>query len=169
MSKIKNPKPEEETQIILDENGYCGVKLDEETLIEKKRKPLDFYFRNLISTKSEKYETAENKIILPFWKFYFQENLFDYFNPLNILRNEIEQLKKENEEIKQILNELSSDQKIIKLKEKSDHDIEKIIIKYLKKNKGKEVFPSDIAFEYHLDARKVFDISQKLKKEGKII
>jgi len=166
---IKESQSEEETQIIQDENGYCGVKLDEGTLIGKKRKSINFYYRNLISTKSEKFETAENKIVLPLWGFYPQEHLFDYSNTLGIFRNEIEHLKKENEEIKQKLNEIYLEQKIIQINEKSDHEIEKIIIKYLKKHKGNEVFPSDIAFDYHLDARKVFDICQKLKKEGKII
>jgi len=165
---IKESQSEEETQIIQDENGYCGVKLDEGTLIEKKRIPLNYYFRNLISTKSEKFETAENKI-LPVLRFYYQECLYDYSNTIDIIRNEIEHLKKENEEIKQKLIEFYPEQRIIQIKVKSDHEIEKIVIKYLKKHKGNEVFPSDIAFDYHLDARKVFDICQKLKKEGKII
>lgn len=57
----------------------------------------------------------------------------------------------------------------VKIKEMSDKDIEKKILKYLKKNKNQEVFPSDIAFKYNLDARKVFEISEILRKDGKII
>ena len=44
-----------------------------------------------------------------------------------------------------------------------------LIIKFLKDNKNRTIYPSDIAFEYNLDAKKVFEICQKLKREGKII
>lgn len=47
--------------------------------------------------------------------------------------------------------------------------IEEIIIDFLKTHQNEEVFPSDIAFEYHLDAKKVYDICEKLKSEGKIV
>ncbi len=59
--------------------------------------------------------------------------------------------------------------KIVKIKNLRDEEIESIIINYLKNNRDKVVYPSDIAFRFKLDARKVFEICQKLKKEGKII
>ena len=50
----------------------------------------------------------------------------------------------------------------------SDKKIGKLILNYLKEHKGEELYPSDIAFEYNLDTKKVFEICQELKKEGKI-
>lgn len=71
---------------------------------------------------------------------------------------------------KQLVNhKIDSKLKVIEIQELSDKKIENIIIKYLKKNKGKEIYPSDIAIEYNLDAKRVFDICQNLKKEGKLI
>jgi hypothetical protein len=40
-----------------------------------------------------------------------------------MFRNEIEHLKKENEEIKQKLNEIYLEQKIIQINEKSDQEV----------------------------------------------
>lgn len=47
-------------------------------------------------------------------------------------------------------------------------EIEKLIIEYLEKHKGKTVYPSDIAFHYKLDAWKTFQITQKMKEKGLI-
>ena len=59
--------------------------------------------------------------------------------------------------------------KKVKIRELPDKVIEVIILDYLGRNRGKTVYPSDIAFAYNLDAKKVFDICQKLKEEGKIV
>ena len=48
----------------------------------------------------------------------------------------------------------------------NDLKIESIIIKYLKNNRYKTIFPSDIAYKFSLDPRRVFEICRKLKKEG---
>lgn len=84
--------------------------------------------------------------------------------------SEIEELKNENKEIREKLDKLESQEIIIVENEDlSDIKIEMIILNYLRSNQGKEIFPSDIAFKYDLDARKVFEICNKLKKEGKLI
>lgn len=98
---------------------------------------------------------------------------------MEILKSEVELLKNENNELKQKFEDLISGEliipqidiksKVIEIQELPDHKIEKIIIKYLKKNKNKINYSSDIAFTYNLDAKKVFEICQKLKKEGQLV
>ena len=103
----------------------------------------------------------------------------DLLKNMEILKSEVEILKNENDELKQKFEDLISGELIIpqidvrstviEIQELPDHKIEKIIIKYLKKNKNKINYPSDIAFTYNLDAKKVFEICQKLKKEGQLV
>lgn len=57
----------------------------------------------------------------------------------------------------------------IEIQDLSEETIEKIIFDYIDKNKGKKIYPSDIAFAFNLDVEKVFNICEKLKKEGKLI
>ena len=59
--------------------------------------------------------------------------------------------------------------KPIKIQDLPDNIIEEKIFYYLKTHKDKEVYPSDIAWACNLDARKVFDICQRLKKEDKLV
>lgn len=47
--------------------------------------------------------------------------------------------------------------------------IKKIIFSYLKNHRKKEVYPSDIAWAFNLDAWEVFVICKRLIKEGKLI
>ncbi|MHA1197034.1 MAG: hypothetical protein ACTSRH_08205 [Promethearchaeota archaeon] len=95
--------------------------------------------------------------------------LVEFLQIINNLKQEIEKLKEENKEIKQKINEIYQSEEFDEIKELSNDEIEKLIIKFLKDNKNRTVYPSDIAFEYNLDAKKVFEICQKLKREGKII
>lgn len=61
------------------------------------------------------------------------------------------------------------EEEMIEIQDLSEEVIEKIIFDYIDKNKGKEIYPSDIAFAFNLNAENVFNICQKLKKEGKLI
>lgn len=116
------------------------------------------------------YETIISNIL--------ETNFADIHFEIRRLKSEIQTLNMENNELKQRFDKIESYEKhrklnfseieVVKIKELSDKEIEKKILKYLKKNKTQEVFPSDIAFEYNLDARKVFEISEKLKKNGKL-
>lgn len=120
---------------------------------------------------SNVYEIITAKII--------ETNFADIYFEINRLKSEIQTLNLENNELKQRFDEIQHSEKqhqldfteieAVKIKKMSDKDIEKKILKYLKKNKNQEVFPSDIAFKYNLDARKVFEISEILRKDGKII
>ncbi len=161
MIKIKNF--EEEETYIQDEDGYWGVQLSEDSLI-------------YLTTEETEPKTGEIKIpLLPFKKTYKTSGFMitpyipEIFKSLEKLSNEIDFLKRENQDIKQKINQFYSEPETIQIKELSDKKIEKIILTYLKENKDQEFFPSDIAFEFNLDAKKVFDICQKLKEEGKIL
>lgn len=68
-----------------------------------------------------------------------------------------------NREIHEKIESLFED--VIQIQDLSDDTIEKIIIEYLERHKGEIVYPSDIAFAFNLDAKKVFKISQKMKRE----
>ena len=61
------------------------------------------------------------------------------------------------------------EEKMIEIQDLSEEVIEKIIFDHIDRNKEKEIYPSDIAFAFNIDAEKVFNICQRLKKEGKLI
>lgn len=92
----------------------------------------------------------------------------DLFNKIDMLKAEISDLKIGYNKLNQRINELFPKSDFIEIKELSEKKIEKIILKYLRNNRDKTIYPSDIAFINNLNAKKVFDICQKLKKEGKI-
>lgn len=58
---------------------------------------------------------------------------------------------------------------MIEIREAKDEEIEKIVLKYLKENKDKMIYPSDIAFEYYFDAKQVIDVCREMVKQGKLI
>ncbi len=62
-----------------------------------------------------------------------------------------------------------SEEDLIELQDLSEDTIEKIIHDYIEKNLGKEIYPSDIAIAFNLDGKIVFDISERMKKEGKLV
>ena len=118
---------------------------------------------------SKIYETIIANIIEP----YIADMHFEIQN----LKSKLEVLTRENNILKHRFDKFQNEKlhqsnfdepEVIKIKELSDKKIEKIILKFLKKNEEYEVFPSDIAFKYNLDARRVYEIAEKLKKEGKI-
>lgn len=97
------------------------------------------------------------------------ESIYNIPQTLNHLIEEFNKLKKENNDIKRKLTEIAEKPEIIDILNLSDKIIEEIIVDYLKTHQDKDIFPSDIAFEYKLEAKKVFDICEKLKNEGKIL
>lgn len=58
---------------------------------------------------------------------------------------------------------------LIEIQDLSEETIEKLIFDYLKEKKKKTVYPSDIAIAFNLDTKKVFDICQSLKEEGRLV
>lgn len=159
---------EDETQVyqdedyVLDEGGHCVMKLPEGIV--------------KISTEVSEQKTGETiKTPIYFTGFFSSEtpqslaNFPDLFKKLEFLNLELEILKKENLEIRQKFDEYINKSEVIEIRELPDSKIEKKILKFLKKHREEEVYPSDIAFTYNLDTKKVFEICQKLKKEGKII
>lgn len=72
---------------------------------------------------------------------------------------------------KNILEQTNSnyEEDMIEIQDLDDDVIENVIFNYLKEKKKKEVYPSDIAIAFNLDAKKVFEICQRLKKEGKLV
>lgn len=165
---MKMKQTEDETQIyrdkdfILDESGHYVMNLPEGTVT--------------ISTEVTGQRTGEIIKTTHYFTGYFSSetsqsfvNVSDFFKRLDILNSEIEKLKKENLEIRQRFDEIINEPELVEIKEFPDRKIEKIVLKFLKKHRNDEVYPSDIAFKYKLDARKVFEVCQKLKKEGKIV
>lgn len=53
----------------------------------------------------------------------------------------------------------------------NDEEIRKLIIKYIKENRrvNKAIYPSDIALAHDLDMKRVFDITEKMIEEGKLV
>lgn len=92
----------------------------------------------------------------------------DLFNTIDILKAEISDLKIGHNKLIQKINEFFPKPDYVEIRKLPEKGIEKIILKYLKKNKNRTIYPSDIAFKYNLDAKKVFTICQKLKEEGRI-
>lgn len=159
---------EDETQvyqdkdIILDESGQHVMILPEGIVImstedieqrtgENIKTP--HYFPNYISS-----ETSQSLV-----------NISDIIIKIDFLSSEIQKLKEENQDLKQEISRIFKDSEINEVKDLPDKKIRKIILKFLNQHKDKEVYPSDIAFEYNLDTKRVFEISQKLKEEGKLI
>ena len=91
--------------------------------------------------------------------------LEEYFGQL---KSQIDILKEENKEIKKKLDIISSNAWVVQILDLSEQQIEDLIIQYLQEHKGKEIYPSDIAFEFDLDARNVFEITERMKMEGKL-
>lgn len=72
--------------------------------------------------------------------------------------------------LRNILNEKRrKKQKTIKIQTLSNNIIEQIILDFIKLHSNEDIYPSDIAFSFNLDRKKVFEIYKKLKKEGKLI
>ena len=82
-----------------------------------------------------------------------EELLKERVDIFEILNNWIKILKEENKEIKKRSEKLYSN---FDVRDISLEEIEKIILQYLK-------------LVYNLDARRVFDICQKLQKESKLL
>lgn len=161
MIKIKSHKEEEETYVE-DDDGFWSRKVPEET----------FYY---LTTRDQEPKTGEIRIMqVPSEKlptsprFIFTSGISDFLESIEMIKAEIEQLKQENEEIRNKLKERQIQSEVIKIRDIPDHKIEKLIIKYLKKHEDEEIYPSDIAFAFNLDAKKVFNICLKIKKEGKL-
>ncbi len=95
-------------------------------------------------------------------------SLYNIPQTLNRLVEEFNKLKEENRDIRRKLTQITEKPNIIDILDLPDKAIEEVITEFLNTHQNKEVFPSDIAFEYHLDAKKVYDICEKLKSEGKI-
>ena len=81
-------------------------------------------------------------------------------------------LKKMKKEIPRRFNptELAGilDDDEIEIQKLSDETIEAIIIDYLKRHEKEEVYPSDIAFAFNLDADQVRRVCLKLVQEGRL-
>lgn len=165
---MKMKQSDSETQIykeedyIVDKNGHYVISLPEGTL--------------KISTEAPDQKTGETAKTSGFFTHYFSSeipqslvNITELFKKVELLKLDIDELKKENLELKQRFDELYEPSEVIDIKELPDHKIEKVILKFLKKNRDKTVYPSDVAFEHNLDSKKVFKICQKLKDEGKIV
>ena len=67
------------------------------------------------------------------------------------------------------MQKLADMEQPIEIQDLRKETIKIIILDYLGRHKGKETYPSDIAFAFNLDAKNVFDICMELRKEGKII
>jgi len=96
-------------------------------------------------------------------------SIYNMRQTLDQLLEEFGKLKKENQEIKQKITEINKKQEIVEIFDLPNNAIEEIIIDYLKNHPNEEIYPSDIAFNYNLDAKKVYDICEKLKEEGKLL
>lgn len=159
---MKMKQDEDETQVYWDESGYHVMKLPDGSVIipaeVSKLRTGESFKSFYYITEDFSRETSQSFI-----------NVSDLFKKLEILNSEVEKLKKENDEIRQRLDKIFNGPDIIEIQELPDKNIEKIILKFLKKHGNEEIYPSDIAFAYDLDAKKVFEICKKLKKEGKII
>lgn len=90
--------------------------------------------------------------------------LEDFLNTNKEILKKLEYIDKESFNQNNVAEE-----EMIEIQDLSEEVIEKIILDYIEKNKGKEIYPSDIAFAFNLNAENVFNICQKLKKEGKLI
>jgi len=84
-------------------------------------------------------------------------------NQIKDILIEIEYLK---ERIMKIEKKLEDE--VIEVQDLSDEVIEKIIMDFLEKHQEKKVYPSDIAFAFNLDAKKVFELCCRLEKENKL-
>ena len=99
----------------------------------------------------------------------------DIIEKLNNIDLTLEKIFCLNEELVDKITNLSGEQKeveddfVVEIQDLPEKIIENIIIHYLESHKDQEIFPSDIAFAHNLDAKKVFNVSKRLKKEGKII
>jgi hypothetical protein len=99
----------------------------------------------------------------------FRYDIIEKMNNFEIL---LEKLISTNEALISCITDTSGDVEEVEVQEIQDlpdEVIEEIIINYLKDNPDKEVFPSDVAFAFNLDAYKVFEISERMKEEGKIV
>lgn len=108
----------------------------------------------------EMYENYEKS---PLEKVETDDKIRNFKNQIKDLQIEIEYLK---ERIIKIEKKLEDE--VIATPDLSDEVIEKIIKDYLEKHQEKKVYPSDIAFAFNLDAKKVFDICCRLEKENKL-
>ncbi|TFF87127.1 MAG: hypothetical protein EU549_05370 [Promethearchaeota archaeon] len=99
-------------------------------------------------------------------------------NKINEIENRLEELDKNFTYINKLFLE-SSHEDIIRIKNQTkmkskDKEIENLpedkvidlIINFLENKKSEIVYPSDIAYEYGLDPRRVFEICRKLKERG---
>jgi hypothetical protein len=138
----------------------------------------EFYVPFLAATTFKKLELEARE--KEFEKTQIERELqIDFIKKIDHITLVLEEFLNTNREILKKLDELKrvnsekmiefEEEKMIEIQELPDDVIEKIIYDYLNKNKNKEVYPSDIAFAFNLDARKVFDLCQKLKKEGKLV
>lgn len=97
------------------------------------------------------------------------DHLISLAYELSELRNENKEIRKEYNEIKQKLNVLTQQPERIVVFEKPDEEIRELIIQYYKEHEGEEIYPSDVAYAYNLEARKVFEICENLRKRGILI
>ncbi|TXT61728.1 MAG: hypothetical protein BAJALOKI1v1_1100017 [Promethearchaeota archaeon] len=88
---------------------------------------------------------------------------------LNFKYEVLEKLNNIETLLERIVKSNDKNIEIQEIQDLSEETIERIILDYLKRNKDKEIYPSDIAFAFNLEAKKVFEISQRLKKEGKLV
>lgn len=154
MIKIQSFKDDE------DIDGFGVMKLPEGTLVDLKTEDKE------PKTGEVAYYSLGKEFGSPRFKIY--SRLPEIYKNMKLLKSEIKSLKQENNEIKQRLDDLYPIQEIIEIKELPDKKIVKLILKYLKEHKNQVVYPSDIAFENNLDAKKVFEICEKLKNEEEI-
>ena len=158
MPKDYNDK--EETEYAIDDRGIPSIKLGQGVIS----------FRTEVISQTD-YNVGMARTIIP--SSYTPE--FEYIPIYNMrqtldqLLEEFGKLKKENEEIKQKLTEITKKPEFVEIIDLPNNAIEEIIIDYLTNHPNEEIYPSDISFNYNLDAKKVFDICEKLKEEGKLL
>ena len=135
--------------------------LEEVQLYYKIKSYIDNYKSKMLKSRiEEKKKITEQN---------FRYDIIEKLNNFEIL---LEKFISTNEELITCITDSSEDveeAEVQEIQDLPDEIVEEIIIEYLKNNPDKTVFPSDVAFAFNLDAFKIFEISERMREEGKIV
>ncbi len=160
MSKLQSTQDEEEETYIKEglinlPSDTLAVSTSDANMATGTK--LIYYNQPTVTSRAPTWFVGESSVI---------NHLESLTNELIQLRNENREIRKEYNEIKTRLKELARGPERIEVIELPGIKIRELIIKYYSEHKGEEIYPSDVAYALNLEARKVFELCENLRKEG---